>query len=260
MLVTWRKACVSIFIAFLVIFTCFQAYAQGGARDSGCGCGENEWELYGSFGTLYKDLSRPFVVRQDNDEYWYYDVSFPSFAEANGINDWNDFEKRLDRAPAGEAIAPKKEQSIFGASIPRAIPEELFRKSFKPWLYRGAKGGSVNWLYCQVTEDGDVKAFRPEIPEGKYYAKAKKEGYEALVPLGVEDLFFLFPPGTKNRVEQTGENTARLTPVWDYTLPNDIEGVVRYEVRREGEEKPMTLRKLRADTTYEVTVIQEIMW
>ena len=255
-----RRVFVFIFVAFLVIFACFQVNARGGARDNGCGCGGNERELFGSFGILYKELDKPFVVRQDNEEYWFYDVSFPSLAEANKIHQWSDFEKRLNRAQAGTAIAPKREQVVFGASIPRAISEELFRKSFKPWLYRGASGGSANWLFCQVTEDGDVKVFRNEITEGKYYMKDKKEGYESLVPLGVEDLFFLFPPGTKNRVEQIGENTARLTPVWDYTLPDDIEGVVRYEVRREGEEKPMTLRKLRADTTYEVTVIQEVMW
>ena len=257
--VMWRRASVFMIAAFLVTTTCSQALAQGGKGDSGCGGCGGDRELFGSFGTLYNEQSKPIVVREDNDEYWYYDVLFPSLAEANKIEHWSDFEKRLGRVKAGRTVTPKKDQPVFGSTIPKIISEELFRKSFKPWLYRGAKDGSANWLYCQVTKDGDVKIFKPEIPDGKYYAKAKNEGYEALVPLGVEDLFFLFPPGAKKRIEQTDENTALLKPLWDYTLPDDIEGVVRYEVRLEGESEPRLSKKLKADTTYRVTVIQEFV-
>ena len=244
----WRKFC-----ALALIIT---AAMLGVSLAAGCGC--DELEQFGSFGSLYfyKEDIEAIVVKEDEDGYWYYNVLLPSLAEANKIKHWKGFEERLDRLPAGREITPAKDQPVFAAIIPDSISEALFKKSFKPWLYRGAKSGATDWLFCQVTEDGDVKNFK-SAPEsaGKYYMKSKKDGYGALIPLGVEDLFFLFPPGADKRIKKTSYNTVSLTPVWDYTLPEDIEGVVRYEVSREG--SPKILRKLYAGVTYEVKVIQE---
>jgi hypothetical protein len=257
-----RKIRAFLLAAALVVLIESLALAQGGGAEGGggdCGCGEDEMENFGSFGTFYTSSLDRMIAEEDDEEYWYYDVVFPSSSEADKIERWDAWEKRLDRLPAGTQLMPTKEQPVFGASIPQTISKELFRKSFKPWLYRNAAGGAANWLFCQVTDDGDVKVFKPSIPQGKYYVKSKKEGYDSLVPLSVRDLVFLFPPlpELNKRIILTSQNTAELTPVWDYTLPDDIEGMVRYEVRKKGETKPRITRKLLANTTYEVTVIQD---